>query len=648
MRTDKPPLKQRALQKLLLRRFGMAAGTYLLGLVLLWLALLSGFYRAAPTTAAASTTLVVACQLAFLWLFASGRNLRYADPSLTEPQVLVAIAWLTYFLYHVDSLRGTFMVFYVLALLFGVFQLPPRVFARCAALAFIAFSGIYLVEALQQRLELPGRAALQVLVMFIVMVWLSLFASYIQAMRQRMRQRRYALQAHQDTLRGMMRQLEDLVATDELTGLFNRRHFMRLASRALEDLLPNRQHGLALIDLDHFKRINDSLGHDSGDELLKIVSERIRSVLRDSDVVARFAGDEFCVLADLTQDHEAHILSQRLMQKMKEPIALDGRTLVMTASVGVSLYPNDGEQCEELLKNAGLALHQSKACGRNNAQFFSRQLLVRATQELQMEEELRQALRDDQLELHYQPILALADGEVHQLEALVRWRHPTQGLLGPDRFIGLAEANGMIDQLDDWVLRRACRDLRSLHLAGHERLRVAVNCCASNLGRASLVDEVRHALEQAGLAARFLELEVTEDALMYNIDQTIPLLERLRELGVSLSIDDFGTGYSSLAYLRRLPLDALKVDRSFIMDIPASQRDMEIAQAIIAMAQKLHLKVVAEGVETPQQLAFLRENHCELVQGYLFSRPLPLAALEEFLRAYRFDAAPPLRSLNQA
>lgn len=206
----------------------------------------------------------------------------------------------------------------------------------------------------------------------------------------------------------------------------------------------------------------------------------------------------------------------------------------------------------------------------------------------------------------------------------------------------------MIDQLDDWVLRRACRDLRSLHLAGHERLRVAVNCCASNLGRASLVDEVRHALEQAGLAACFLELEVTEDALMYNIDQTIPLLERLRELGVSLSIDDFGTGYSSLAYLRRLPLDALKVDRSFIMDIPASQRDMEIAQAIIAMAQKLHLKVVAEGVETPQQLAFLRENHCELVQGYLFSRSLPLAALEEFLRAYRFDAAPPLRSLNQA
>ncbi len=342
MRTDKPPLKQRALQKLLLRRFGMAAGTYLLGLVLLWLALLSGFYRAAPTTAAASTTLVVACQLAFLWLFASGRNLRYADPSLTEPQVLVAIAWLTYFLYHVDSLRGTFMVFYVLALLFGVFQLPPRVFARCAALAFIAFSGIYLVEALQQRLELPGRAALQVLVMFIVMVWLSLFASYIQAMRQRMRQRRYALQAHQDTLRGMMRQLEDLVATDELTGLFNRRHFMRLASRALEDLLPNRQHGLALIDLDHFKRINDRHGHAAGDRVLQTFAAVARSCLRDGDVLARYGGEEFVLLLPHADAEQLESCCERLRLAFEqaEPVGVTVDTLSL--SVGMTLLGRRG------------------------------------------------------------------------------------------------------------------------------------------------------------------------------------------------------------------------------------------------------------------------------------------------------------------
>ncbi|MCF3994236.1 diguanylate cyclase SadC, partial [Pseudomonas aeruginosa] len=357
-------LKQRALQKLLLRRFGMAAGTYLLGLVLLWLALLSGFYRAAPTTAAASTTLVVACQLAFLWLFASGRNLRYADPSLTEPQVLVAIAWLTYFLYHVDSLRGTFMVFYVLALLFGVFQLPPRVFARCAALAFIAFSGIYLVEALQQRLELPGRAALQVLVMFIVMVWLSLFASYIQAMRQRMRQRRYALQAHQDTLRGMMRQLEDLVATDELTGLFNRRHFMRMASRALEDLLPNRQHGLALIDLDHFKRINDRHGHAAGDRVLQTFAAVARSCLRDGDVLARYGGEEFVLLLPHADAEQLESCCERLRLAFQqaEPVGVTVDTLSL--SVGMTLLYAD-DDLDEALQRADQALYRAKRGGRN-------------------------------------------------------------------------------------------------------------------------------------------------------------------------------------------------------------------------------------------------------------------------------------------
>ncbi|RPT96717.1 diguanylate phosphodiesterase [Pseudomonas aeruginosa] len=575
---------------------------------------------------------------------------QYYQPSLFALSVLIAIGAAFTALAAVPYLRGRRSARYRYMKLIASLLLAGAI----AAMHFTGMAALVLSVPAGTPLELQASADSLRLgwltgVLASAIAACGIWAAWSEKQRERRLSENSRVNALLNQLDHAHASLRQMARYDSLTGLQNRTAFNEVFVQHLENCRL-RGKGLAVmfLDLDHFKRINDSLGHDSGDQLLKIVSERIRSVLRDSDVVARFAGDEFCVLADLTQDHEAHILSQRLMQKMKEPIALDGRTLVMTASVGVSLYPNDGEQCEELLKNAGLALHQSKACGRNNAQFFSRQLLVRATQELQMEEELRQALRDDQLELHYQPILALADGEVHQLEALVRWRHPTQGLLGPDRFIGLAEANGMIDQLDDWVLRRACRDLRSLHLAGHERLRVAVNCCASNLGRASLVDEVRHALEQAGLAACFLELEVTEDALMYNIDQTIPLLERLRELGVSLSIDDFGTGYSSLAYLRRLPLDALKVDRSFIMDIPASQRDMEIAQAIIAMAQKLHLKVVAEGVETPQQLALLRENHCELVQGYLFSRPLPLAALEEFLRAYRFDAAPPLRSLNQA
>ncbi|MEE9100175.1 MULTISPECIES: bifunctional diguanylate cyclase/phosphodiesterase [Pseudomonas] len=432
--------------------------------------------------------------------------------------------------------------------------------------------------------------------------------------------------------------LQQLARFDGLTGLHNRTALNEEFALRLER---NRKKGqgmaVILLDLDHFKRVNDSLGHAAGDELLCIVSGRIRSALRGSDLLARFGGDEFCILADLGEDHEARILAQRLMQRMKEPITTAGRNLVMTLSVGISLFPNDGEQAEELLKHADLALYQSKGNGRNVTHFFSPHLKTKATQELQLEEELRKALWDDELVLYYQPILRIDHGGVEQLEALVRWKHPVHGLLSPDRFINLAVANGLIGALDAWVLRHACKDLRRLHDLGFGDLRVAVNCCASNLGRDSLVEEVQRTLDDAGLEARYLELEVTENAVMANIDQAVPLLNRLRELGVSLSIDDFGTGYSSLSYLRQLPLDALKVDRSFICDVPQSQRDSEIAQAIIAMAQKLHLKVIAEGVEHPQQLAFLRDNHCGLAQGYLFSRPLPFSALVDFLGAYHED-----------
>ena len=446
---------------------------------------------------------------------------------------------------------------------------------------------------------------------------------------------------------GLQATLQLLAEQDPLTGIANRQGFQTLLAARLSEF-DGRGLVLGHLDLDNFRHVNDSLGHQGGDRLILQVVNRLRGFMENGDSLARLGSDEFALLLDTRRDPQrAERVAERIVECLGEPYWIDGESLLLGCSLGLA-HARADEGADPLMWHAHIAMQQAKSRQGCTFHVFDERINRGVRSLADLEAELRRALRRDELELHYQPILALADGEVHQLEALVRWRHPTQGLLGPDRFIGLAEANGMIDQLDDWVLRRACRDLRSLHLAGHERLRVAVNCCASNLGRASLVDEVRHALEQAGLAACFLELEVTEDALMYNIDQTIPLLERLRELGVSLSIDDFGTGYSSLAYLRRLPLDALKVDRSFIMDIPASQRDMEIAQAIIAMAQKLHLKVVAEGVETPQQLAFLRENHCELVQGYLFSRPLPLAALEEFLRAYRFDAAPPLRSLNQA
>ncbi|MDH4580880.1 bifunctional diguanylate cyclase/phosphodiesterase [Pseudomonas sp. BN415] len=464
-----------------------------------------------------------------------------------------------------------------------------------------------------------------------------LFALGVAWVDKKLQRKELDLQ-HVSNLLGELEQvkvkLQNVAHFDPLTSLPNRRAFNEYFLEKLQTHADFKQPlAVMFLDVDHFKRVNDSLGHDAGDELLKVVAERVRSVLRREDVIARLGGDEFCVLASLGNLMEAKALSQRIMERMKEPITLAGRNVTMTTSIGISLYPDDGETFEELLKHADLALYQAKSSGRNNLHFFSRHLKNKATFELQLEEELHLALAKDQgLFLSYQPILDLHSGQVTKLEALVRWQHPQLGLLPPDRFIGVAEANGFIAQLDTWVLRQACRDLASLAAQGFQDLRVAVNCSALNLCRDELADEVQRALRETGVRPQRLELEVTENALMHNVNQALHLLERIRNLGVSISIDDFGTGYSSLAYLKRLPLDTLKIDRSFVMDIPGSHADMEIVQAIIGMAHTLHLQVVAEGVETREQLDFLRGHGCDYIQGYLLSRPQPRVNIEEFLR----------------
>ncbi|WP_248918987.1 putative bifunctional diguanylate cyclase/phosphodiesterase [Pseudomonas entomophila] len=427
--------------------------------------------------------------------------------------------------------------------------------------------------------------------------------------------------------------LQQAAHYDALTGLVNRRGFNQVfAERLAEQTANDGMLAVMFLDIDHFKRINDSLGHVAGDELLKVIAGHIKAATRGNDLVSRFGGDEFCVVTSLNSRDEARHLAQRIMQRMKEPIDLAGRRMVMTTSIGISIFPDDGHSTEELLKNADLALYQSKGCGRNSLHFFSCGLKTRATLELQLEEELRLALFEERgLCVYYQPIFDLHSRRVSKLEALVRWQHPQHGLLGPDRFIPIAEANGLIAELDLWVLRRACEDLAQLNRHGYGHLKVTVNCSARTLGREELASEVEMALFQAGLAARQLELEVTENALMGDIHHTIELLKRIRAQGVALSIDDFGTGYSSLAYLKRLPLDVLKIDRSFIQEVPGNQKDREIVQAIIIMAHTLHLKVVTEGVETPEQQAFLAAHGCDCLQGYLLSRPLPPSELRPVL-----------------
>ncbi|AVE07613.1 diguanylate phosphodiesterase [Pseudomonas palleroniana] len=420
--------------------------------------------------------------------------------------------------------------------------------------------------------------------------------------------------------------LQQVAHFDALTSLLNRRGFNQIfAEKVAEKTATKGMMAMIFLDIDHFKRINDSLGHDAGDQLLRVLAGHIKSSVRShEDVVARFGGDEFCILISIHHRDEARHMAQRIMQRMKDPIELAGRRMVMTTSIGISVFPDDGLTCEELLKTADLALYQSKDNGRNNLSFFSSNLKTRAFLELQLEEELRTALRArNELVLFYQPIFDMKLGKVTRLEALVRWQHPQHGLLAPDRFIEIAESNGLIAELDHWVLRQACHDLSLLSDRGYSGLTMAVNCSALNLARDELADEIEAALRFAGVAANRLELEVTENALMGNISSTLALLRQIRALGVSLAIDDFGTGYSSLAYLKRLPLNTLKIDRSFIQDIPKSTADIEIVQVIIGMAHTLHLQVVTEGVETQAQFELLLKHGCDFIQGYLLSPAVP-------------------------
>ncbi len=519
---------------------------------------------------------------------------------------------------------------YCASLLLGVGILSMHLTAMAAFNLVLPNDSLPVQSSEQSHLQL----ALTVTVMTLLIIGSSISAALADKKLQhkdRDLQRVNSLLSQLDQARMSLQQVAHY---DPLTNLINRRGFNQVfAEKLIEKTNETGMLAVLFLDIDHFKRINDSLGHDAGDELLKVLAGHIKSSVRShEDVVARLGGDEFCLLIDLHDRDEARQLAQRIMLKMKEPIELAGRRMVMTTSIGISLFPEDGKTCEELLKNADLALYQSKGSGRNGLNFFSANLKTRATLELQLEEELRHALREDTgLMLYYQPIYDLKTGQVSKLEALIRWQHPVHGLLVPDRFIAIAEANGLIAELDNWVLRKACEDLGKLSRQGCEDLKIAVNFSPLNLAREELADEIEHALRAAGVEPHRLELEVTENALMGNIANTLVLLRQIRALGVSLSIDDFGTGYSSLAYLKRLPLNTLKIDRSFIQDIPKATQDMEIVQAIIVMAHTLHLQVVTEGVETFEQYQFLENHDCDFVQGYLLSRPVPLAELHPVL-----------------
>jgi diguanylate cyclase (GGDEF)-like protein/PAS domain S-box-containing protein len=431
--------------------------------------------------------------------------------------------------------------------------------------------------------------------------------------------------------------IEHLARHDALTQLPNRSYLMELLNAALEEARGiGRPLAVMMVNMDRFKLVNDALGHTVGDQLLHSVAERLREAVPADSIVARLGGDEFAIVLRHDGDaHGAQELGEKLRAALAHPHRIDRHDVHCTPSIGVALYPVDGADALALLANADAAMTRAKALGRNNLRFFSASLRQAVAEQIELEFDLRQAQSRGELLLHYQPQVDAMTGAMVGAEALLRWTHPTRGPIGPNTFIPIAESSGLIVDMGAWVLDEACRQLRQWHDEGLKGVTMAVNLSAHQLRDTSLVPHVAQVLQRHGLQGTDLELELTESVAMDDPDATIEVLQQLRELGVQLSIDDFGTGYSSLSYLKLLPIHRLKLDRSFVKDIETDPNDAAICSATIALAHKLKLAVVAEGVETELQRNYLLGNGCDYLQGYLFSAPAPAPEIAKFAAKHR-------------
>jgi len=436
-------------------------------------------------------------------------------------------------------------------------------------------------------------------------------------------------------------QVKHLAFHDALTGLPNRLLFQdRLNVAVVQAHRTHQKLAVLFLDIDRFKVINDSLGHSVGDELLRRMADRVAGCVREGDTVARLGGDEFTVLVPgIGQDQDAATIAQKILDAVRLPFWIDQRELFVTTSVGLAVYPADGADAETLVRNADTAMYRAKEQGRDNYQPYAPAMNARALERLSLESRLRQALHNGELVLVYQPLVDLRTGKIRGAEALLRWREPSFGQIAPTEFIPIAELSGLIVPIGEWVLRTACARVRAWHRAGFPHLSIAVNLSSRQLQQSGLLRQVTSALEESGMPASALDLEITETNAMQNAEASISTLGSLKDLGVSLSMDDFGTGYSSLNYLKRFPIDRIKIDQSFVRDVTQDSDAAAIVAAVIAMAHSLQISVVAEGVETDEQLAILRQSACDEMQGYLFSPPVGEREFEELLRADRTLAA---------
>ena len=440
-------------------------------------------------------------------------------------------------------------------------------------------------------------------------------------------------------------EIEFLAYFDPLTNLPNRSSFKESLNLAITEAAENDTMGAVLfMDIDEFKRINDTLGHDSGDELLKQISKAMAQHMRQGDtfdptnrfktrdIVSRLGGDEFTVLlTDIKDVNSVAIVANRILQHISQAFYLNGHEVHITSSIGIAFFPQDGNDVDKLLKNADTAMYHAKDTGKNNYQFYKQNMSFKIEKRLELEEKLHKALTNKEFQIYYQPQIDAKTNKIIAAEALLRWNQSDIGMVLPADFIPLAEETGQIVKIGKWVIHEACRQNKAWQIAGYDPIRVAVNLSGLQFLDSDLCENIKHALNKSQLNPKHLELEITESIMMRNTEHTISIIKNFTDMNIEVSIDDFGTGYSSLSYLKKFPLNSLKIDRSFVQDIPDNKDDMMITSAIISMAKSLHLKVIAEGVETEEQIAFLKERDCDMLQGYYFSRPVPADEFEKML-----------------
>ncbi len=455
-----------------------------------------------------------------------------------------------------------------------------------------------------------------------------------RTLRRQVEHLEHVVEARTQGLEAANKQLRHLASHDALTGLPNRVLLDdRLSQAVVHAERDGHSFAVAMFDLDRFKVVNDSFGHRAGDELIKEVAHRLAGVARGTDTVGRLGGDEFLLIMDrLAKREDAEQIAHRAVEALQVPIKLGGVDIHTSASIGVAMFPADGKSVETLIANADAAMYCAKQRGRNNIQCYAAGMNSVTQDKVKLESDLHQALSLGQFELHYQPKVDLTTGQIHGAEALVRWRHPQRGLVPPGEFIPIAEACGLIDAIGEWVVREGCRQARAWQREGLPHLRVAVNLSAFQFRHGNLLRMISEALKAAELDPRYLEVEITESALMSDPEESVAILEALSRMGVVVSIDDFGTGYSSMSYLRRFPIDKLKIDRSFIAELISRADDASIVKAIVSLAHSLHLKVVAEGVETDEQLHLLKGIGCDQFQGYAFSPAVPAPQFSTLMR----------------